>query len=74
MTFPEEATVKDTREDALNLIDQHDITLDELWVRYYAIGGHAGPFELEAFLHRAYDLHPMDQDLLAIALAEVTTD
>ena len=33
---------------ALKLIEQQAITLDELWIQYWANGGNARAFELEA--------------------------
>jgi hypothetical protein len=55
---------------ALKLIEQQAITLDELWIQYWANGGNARPFEPETFLHCAYELCPFDHTIIAGALKD----
>jgi hypothetical protein len=43
---------------------------DELWLRYFALGGMRSAFELEAILYGALPATTHDQDLLAVALNE----
>ena len=43
---------------------------DELWHRYFALGGMRTPFELEALLHGALIATSHDHDLIAVALNE----
>ena len=43
---------------------------DELWQRYFALGGMRTPFELEAILHGALIATNHDHDLIAVALNE----
>jgi len=46
------------------------LSVDELWLRYFALGGANGPAEVDAFLSGALDL-PVDQrDRLALAANE----
>ena len=60
-------------ERALKLIEQQAITLDELWIQYWANGGNARPFELEAFLYAAYELCPFENTIIAWALKDLKT-
>jgi len=46
------------------------LSVSELWVRYFALGGMAAPFEVEAILFGALIASPRDRDLLAVALNE----
>jgi hypothetical protein len=47
---------------------------DELWMRYFALGGRAGPVEVQAFLEGSGGLEPLDGDLLAHAVNERLDD
>jgi Stage II sporulation protein E (SpoIIE) len=44
--------------------------VDELWLRYFALGGDAGQLEVEAYLHGALILPSVQRDLLAQAVNE----
>lgn len=50
--------------------DHVELTLDELWLRYFALGGTAGHLELEAYLEDLMPLAAMERDMLAIAVNE----
>jgi hypothetical protein len=56
---------------ALKLIEEHVITLDDLWVQYWANGGNARELELEAFLNGAHELCPFDLNVIAWALEDL---
>jgi hypothetical protein len=43
---------------------------DELWLRYFALGGMRSAFELEAILYAALTPTDRDHDLIAVALNE----
>ena len=43
---------------------------DDLWLRYFALGGMRTAFELEAILYGALIATTHDQDLIAVALNE----
>ena len=47
-----------------------DLRVEELWLRYFSIGGVAGQFEVEAYIHGAMALPPLQRDILAHALNE----
>lgn len=47
-----------------------DVSLEELWLRYFTLGGQAGQFEIEAYIHGAMALPPLQRDVLAHALNE----
>ncbi|MET4134070.1 hypothetical protein [Pseudarthrobacter sp. PvP090] len=47
-----------------------DLGMEELWLRYFTLGGHAGQFEVEAYIHGAMALPPLQRDILAHALNE----
>jgi hypothetical protein len=47
-----------------------ELTLQQLWLRYIALTGTCGAFEIDAFLHGLSDLPAAEQDILAHALNE----
>ena len=47
-----------------------DVSMEELWLRYFTLGGHAGQFEVEAYIHGAMALPALQRDILAHALNE----
>jgi hypothetical protein len=47
-----------------------DLRIEELWLRYFSIGGVAGQFEVEAYIHGAIALPPLQRDILSHALNE----
>ena len=46
------------------------LSVSELWIRYFAVGGMSAPLEMEAILFGALVASPADWDLLAVALNE----
>jgi hypothetical protein len=46
------------------------ITVEELWLRYFSLGGEAGLYELDAYLNGALDLPSAQHDILAHAINE----
>ena len=46
------------------------LSVGELWIRYFAVGGKSAPLEMEAVLFGALVASPADRDLLAVALNE----
>jgi len=52
-------------------IDRAGITAGELWLRYFSIGGSAGEYEVEAYLHGLHSLPVLQRDLLAHAANEL---
>jgi Stage II sporulation protein E (SpoIIE) len=49
---------------------QSGLTLDELWMRYFGLGGDAGRVEMEAHLEGLMPLPPLQSDILAHAVNE----
>ena len=47
-----------------------DLSMEELWLRYFTLGGLAGQFEVEAYIHGAMALPALQRDVLAHALNE----
>jgi hypothetical protein len=46
------------------------LSVDDLWLRYFALGGMSTALELEAILYRALVPEVHDRDVLAVALNE----
>lgn len=49
---------------------QSELTLDELWMRYFGLGGDVGRLEIEAHLEGLMPLPPLQSDVLAHAVNE----
>lgn len=47
-----------------------DITQEDLWMRYFALGGMSRPMELDAIVHDALCTSARDRDLVVLALNE----
>ncbi|MEU4746264.1 hypothetical protein AB0G02_38185, partial [Actinosynnema sp. NPDC023658] len=46
------------------------LTVEELWVRYFGLGGDAGPIDIDAYVHGLAGLDPFQRDILAHAVNE----
>jgi hypothetical protein len=46
------------------------LSIDELWMRYFALGGMGTILEVEAILYGALVPIPYDRDVLAVAINE----
>ena len=60
----------DARSRARNLVATCEMSLDEIWLAYFSVGGNAGPFELEAFIYGVDVLGQIDLILLERALTD----
>lgn len=47
-----------------------ELTTNELWLRYFALGGEAGPTEVDAYLNGLMGFSPFQHNILALALNE----
>lgn len=47
-----------------------NLTIGDLWFRYFSLGGMSTALEIEAVLYGAMIAGPVDRDLLAVALNE----
>lgn len=50
--------------------DAADVSVDDLWLRYFSLGGDVGRFEMDAYLNGAITLPPLQHDMLAHAINE----
>lgn len=50
--------------------DASGLSVDEMWLRYFGLGGEASRFELDAYLNGAIALTPLQHDVLAHAINE----
>ncbi len=50
------------------------LSQEDLWMRYFALGGMSQPFELEAIVHSALTTTTHDHDVLVHALNERFTE
>lgn len=46
------------------------LSMEELWMRYFALGGMGTAFEVEAYVLGALVAEPHDHDVIAVALNE----
>lgn len=51
-------------------VERTGLSADELWLRYFALGGDVGPVEVEAYLHGLMPLSGGQRDVLAHAINE----
>jgi hypothetical protein len=63
-------TADEQRRAIAAVLPRVELTLEELWVRYFSLGGMAGLVEIDAFLHGAMPLPELERDLLAHAINE----
>jgi len=66
--------MEDPREKALEMVQQDQISIDSLWLRYFANGGDAGPLDFEAYVYGLLDLAGSDALILSWAVDEVSPD
>jgi hypothetical protein len=55
-------------------VDRTQLTPDELWLRYFSLGGTAGPLEVDAYVNGLVDLDAPQRDRLALAVNERLDD
>jgi hypothetical protein len=51
-----------------------DISVSELWLKYFGLSGDAGEYEVEAYLQGLLSLPLVQRDLLALAANELIDD
>ncbi len=47
-----------------------ELSVEDLWLRYFGVGGEAGFIDIDAYLHGLADLPPLERDTLALAVNE----
>ena len=60
----------DPRTRARDLIATTEMSVEEIWLSYFSVGGNAGPFEMEAFIYGIDVLDQIDLMLLERALTD----
>jgi hypothetical protein len=60
----------DNRRDLAEAFSGARLTIDELWLRYFAMGGDAGRVEIEAYLSGLMPLPSLQHNILAHAINE----
>lgn len=45
--------------------------MSELWLAFFGVGGNAGPFDLEAYIFAMIDISSLDEERLAVVVAEL---
>jgi hypothetical protein len=71
MSSDQQSSQQDQQRRALSLaFGRADLTLEQLWTRYFALGGTAGLVEVEAYLHGLMPLPAVQRDMLAHAINE----
>ncbi len=63
-------TFRDLNERFRAAFDAAGLSVDELWLRYFSLGGDAGRFELDAYVNGAIALPPLQHDIVAAAINE----
>jgi hypothetical protein len=62
--------VMDVRARAQDLVATRELSLEEIWLLYFSVGGTAGLLELEAFIYGVELLSRFDLRLLECALQD----
>ncbi|KDN16447.1 PP2C family protein-serine/threonine phosphatase [Amycolatopsis rifamycinica] len=63
-------TEEEQRHRLVQCFARADLTVEQLWIRYFALGGAMDLFELDAYLNAAMSLPGVQRDMLAHALNE----
>jgi Stage II sporulation protein E (SpoIIE) len=67
---PEDALDEEQRRALQSAFEVADLTLDQLWMRYFALGGSADLLEVDGHVHGLVSLPPAQVNVLAHALNE----
>ncbi|WP_410675913.1 PP2C family protein-serine/threonine phosphatase [Amycolatopsis sp. cmx-4-68] len=66
---PQDRAVEQRRSLAL-AFKRAELSVEDLWLRYFGVGGVAGFIDIDAYLHGLADLPPLERDTLALAVNE----
>ncbi len=53
---------------------QADITVSELWLRYFSMSGTAGEYEVQAYVEGLISMPALQRHLLAMAAREIISE
>jgi Stage II sporulation protein E (SpoIIE) len=67
---PDDSPEEERRRALRSALEVADLTMDQLWTRYFALGGHADLLEVEGHVHGLLSLPPAEVNVLAHALNE----
>jgi hypothetical protein len=67
---PDEGRLEEQRRALMASLRRTDLTPEQLWIRYFSLGGQVGLTEVEAYLHGMMPLPATQCDLLAHAVNE----
>ncbi|GGM88226.1 phosphatase [Lentzea pudingi] len=71
MSYDQQSAGQDEQLRAFSLaLARSGLTAQDLWTRYFALGGNSGLIEVEAYLHGLMPLPPSQRDVLAHAINE----
>jgi hypothetical protein len=60
----------DQQRTAALALQRAELTMEQLWLRYFALGGDAGLIDIDAYIHGLGGLPPLQRDILAHAVNE----
>jgi hypothetical protein len=63
--------MEEVRRRALTLLSQGSLTLDDLWIAFFSVGGDAGQVEPEAYIYGLMPISDTDVESLSDALLEL---
>jgi len=62
--------VNEQRRHLSSALERTGLSTEQLWIRYFALGGDMGSMELEAYLNELMELPSLQRDMLALAVNE----
>ncbi|WP_146364075.1 hypothetical protein [Arthrobacter yangruifuii] len=66
-----EAVEPEQRQLLKKALDDARLSVPEVWMRYFSIGGAAGEYEVDAYINGSLSLPPLQRDILAHAANEL---
>jgi hypothetical protein len=65
---------EDQRLRTLHAMHQVGIDVQKVWIRYFSIDGNIDEFELNAYLHGAMTMTPLDRNMVPHAVNELISE
>jgi hypothetical protein len=62
------------RHDLNAALQEADISVSELWLRYFSMSGVAGEYEVQAYTEGLISLPALQRELLALAAREIISE
>ncbi|MCQ1951249.1 MULTISPECIES: hypothetical protein [Arthrobacter] len=66
-----EAVEPEQRQLLKKALEDARLTVPEVWMKYFSIGGAAGEYEIDAYINGSLSLPPFQRDILAHAANEL---